>query len=296
MTDAPQDPTPATELSESDAATLFNTLLTPEPEKKPERPRDATGKFVPAKEPEAPADPAPEEPVVEEEEAPPEVRMMKVKVDGVEMEMPEDEVRNGYSRTADYTRKTQGLAEERKKFVEQELEPVRQERAKYAALLVQMEDAVEALLPSREPDWGALRNTVTPEQFTQEWDQWRANSKRAEQIRTEQGRIADLHDKDERQRLTAQLAVEQEKLKAALPEWADAEKGKVLREDVVAYAKSLGWSDDDLAQVYDHRLLVLLNNARLWHQHLQSTPKVEDSNDRYVVGTNRIVNSEWKTF
>lgn len=40
----------------------------------------------------------------------------KVKVDGEELEVGLDELLNGYSRTADYTRKTQALAEERERF------------------------------------------------------------------------------------------------------------------------------------------------------------------------------------
>jgi hypothetical protein len=48
---------------------------------------------------------------IEEEPEPtePEPRKLRVKVDGEELELPEDEVVKGYSRTADYTRKTQKL-------------------------------------------------------------------------------------------------------------------------------------------------------------------------------------------
>ena len=49
-----------------------------------------------------------------EEESQPQVRTFKVKVDGEEVEVPEDELLKGYSRTQDYTRKTQQLAEQRK--------------------------------------------------------------------------------------------------------------------------------------------------------------------------------------
>ena len=67
------------------------------------------------------------EEVEEEEESQPTVRTFKVKVDGEEVEVPEDELLKGYSRTQDYTRKTQQLAEQRK-AAESEFEQVRKER------------------------------------------------------------------------------------------------------------------------------------------------------------------------
>jgi len=57
-----------------------------------------------------------------------------VKVDGKEVEVTLDELQKGYSRTQDYTRKTQQIAEIRKQ-VEAETEAVRAERAQYAQML-----------------------------------------------------------------------------------------------------------------------------------------------------------------
>jgi len=223
----------------------------------------------------------PEEPEEDGEElTPAEIRKLKVKVDGIEQELPEDEVVKGYSRQADYTRKTQELAEQRRKFVESELEPVRQERQVYAERLAQMAEAIEALVPTREPDWQTLRNQVSPEEFTQAFADWRANAQRLGKVQAEQARVWDLQQKDDTTRLQAMLAVENEKMLAALPEMADAEKGKALKDDLVSYAKSLQFTDDDLAQVYDHRLLVLLDKARRWDQTQQRKPKVEEKIDR----------------
>ena len=56
-----------------------------------------------------------------------------VKVDGKEVEVTLDELQKGYSRTQDYTRKTQQIAEIRKQ-VEVETEAVRAERAEYAQM------------------------------------------------------------------------------------------------------------------------------------------------------------------
>ena len=60
----------------------------------------------------------------EEQEQP---QVFSVKVDGKEVEVTLDELQKGYSRTQDYTRKTQQIAEARKQ-TEAELQAVRAER------------------------------------------------------------------------------------------------------------------------------------------------------------------------
>jgi hypothetical protein len=307
------DLAPEADGSVHDAAAQINALFAPTPTESvapsAERPRGPDGKFLPAKPkdddpiPLTPADgsedpdnPAPqEEPEVAEQEEPEEqeqdepeekpakpVPTVKVKVDGIEQELPLDEVAKGYSRTADYTRKTQALAEERKRFEAEEREPVRQERAVYAERLAQLEDAVQSLLPDREPDWAELRNSLTPDQFTQAFADWRSQAQRMEKIRGERERVAALQEAESNRLMQARLVEEHEKLKAALPEFADPEKGKALKDDLIAYAKSLGYADDDLAQVTDHRVLLMLNKARKYDESQLRRPKLEDKVDRVL--------------
>jgi hypothetical protein len=73
---------------------------------------------------------------------------------------------------------------------------------------------------------------------------------------------------------------EKERLEGAIPDLKDPEKGKVLRQDLMDYAKSVGFTDDDLAAVEDHRPLVLLHKARLWDEYQRNRPKVEEKVDR----------------
>ena len=59
-----------------------------------------------------------------------------VKVDGKDVEVTLEELMNGYSRQADYTRKSQVLAEQRQK-AQEELEATQQERQRYLSQLEQ---------------------------------------------------------------------------------------------------------------------------------------------------------------
>ena len=60
-----------------------------------------------------------------------------IKVNGVDVEVTLDELQQGYSRTADYTRKTKVLSEQRKK-ADEELAATQQERQRYLSQLEQL--------------------------------------------------------------------------------------------------------------------------------------------------------------
>jgi len=271
-----------------------------------DRPRGPDGKFlkkqpeddgeVPIDDPDAPAKPALEgddnppadEVPADEEEAdepapkgPPPIKV-RVKVDGIEQELPLDEVTKGYSRTADYTRKTQALAEEKRKFEQEELAPVRQERQVYAERLDALHQAIQALLPETEPDWNEVRTRTTPEEFTQAFAEWQSQQQRLGKIRAEQTRMRELAESDYQRMLNAKLADEHEKLKAALPEFADAEKGKALKDDLISYLKSdrYKFTDEDLGGVTDHRLLVMADKARRYDEAQLRKPKIDAKIDR----------------
>jgi hypothetical protein len=280
------------EMDSHDAAALLDKITAePEPKKGPAK-DPATGKFVKAKAPETPEgseeEPEAEEAEVEEEEpetlAEAEVRKLKVKLDGMEQEVPEEEVVRGYQRQADYTKKTQELAETRKRFEAEELAPVREERRYYAENLQRLTEALEAIAPSQEPDWESLAHQLTPEDFSKQFTGWKANRDRVEKVQAEHARVLALHEQQESRDRAARLRQEQEKLEAAIPELKDPEKGKGLREDLMAYANSIGFTDDELGGVEDHRALVILNKARLYDESLKRRPTVEAKVEKAIAG------------
>ena len=88
------------------------------------------------------------------EEAPQPGQTFRVRVDGEEVDVPLDELLKGYSRTADYTRKTQAIAEARKQ-AQQESALAREERQRYAQTLAALEGTLKSLQPP-EVDWERL--------------------------------------------------------------------------------------------------------------------------------------------
>lgn len=194
-----------------------------------------------------------------EEEQP---QTFTVKVDGKDVSVTLEELQKGYSRTQDYTRKTQQIAEVRKQ-VEAETQAVRAERAQYAQLL----GALQAQLQATEPqvDLDRLYNE-DPIEWVRQKEILRERQEKAYAIQAEQQRLAQLSRQEQQQAMEQQLIAQKDALLAALPEWKDPKKAKAEKALVVETAKSVGFTEDDLKQVYDHRLVLLLRKAGLYDQ------------------------------
>lgn len=200
-----------------------------------------------------------EEEEQEEQEQP---QTFTVKVDGKEVSVTLDELQKGYSRTQDYTRKTQQIAEVRKQ-VEQETYAVRAEREQYAQLL----GALQTQLQSSEPQIDLERlYQEDPIEWVRQNEVMRQRQEKLGAIQSEQQRLSQVAQYEQQRAMEAQLASQQEALLAALPEWKDSKKAKAEKALVIESAKAAGFSDEDLKSVYDHRLVLLLRKAALFDQ------------------------------
>ena len=200
-----------------------------------------------------------EEEESEEQEQP---QTFTVKVDGKEVAVTLDELQKGYSRTQDYTRKTQQIAEVRKQ-VEAETQAVRAERGQYAQLL----GALQAQLQASEPqvDLDRLYNE-DPIEWVRQKEVLRERQEKAYAIQAEQQRLYQLSQQEQQQSMQQHLESQKDALLAALPEWKDPKKAKLEKAMLIESAKSAGFSDEDLKSVYDHRLVLLLRKAALFDQ------------------------------
>jgi hypothetical protein len=178
-----------------------------------------------------------------------------VKIDGKDVQIPLKEALDGYQRQADYTRKTQALAAERNQFYG-EVEALRQERAVYAQLL----PALQAQLQSQEPDWQTLKDQ-DPLGYAIKREEWRELQERNAAIQAEQARIAQMSQIDQQRALQGYVHNEFQRLVAAKPEWADEGTRRKALGEVKEYAKTIGFTDEELAQAYDHRAILAMHKA-----------------------------------
>lgn len=184
----------------------------------------------------------------------------KVKVGKEELEVPLDELLKGYSRTADYTRKTQEIAETRK-AVEAERQKI-EEAARLRDTYAERLNVIEQMLSQGEKaeDLAALKET-DPIGYAVKVAEQTEREKQLAAVRAEQQRIAQQQQSEQQERLQAHLQAEAAKLQEAIPEMADPVKGQTIKTDIRNYAKKIGFSDQELAQVYDSRAVTALYKA-----------------------------------
>jgi hypothetical protein len=218
-----------------------------------------------------------------QEEETEEPQRFKVKVDNEELEVTLEELQQGYSRTKDYTKKTQALAETRKAVEADKarIEEAKQLRDTYAQRL----EVIEKLLAQDqgEENLAELREN-DPIGYAIKIAERSEKEKQLQAVRAEKQKIAQQQESDRQQALQGHLQQEAVKLREMIPEFRDEAKAEIARKDIRTYAKSVGFSDEELSQVYDSRAVKTLYNAMMYEKlmkgktdavkKVQSAPKV----------------------
>ena len=233
----------------------------------PEQPEGQAAEPVEEEQVEAQAEDAEPEVQEEVEEKP----RYRVKIDNEELEVDLDELIQGYSRTSDYTRKTQTLAEQRK-AVEAERARI-DEAAKLRDTYAERLQVIEQMLTQPEEDISGLKDT-DPIGYAVKMAEKVEREKQLNAVREERQKVLAQQQADQQQRLSQHLAQESERLKAAIPDLADEVKGEVVRKEIRSFAKSIGFSDQELSQVYDHRAVLTLYKAMQYDKLQKGKPAV----------------------
>jgi len=190
-----------------------------------------------------------------QEEGVQEPQRFRVKVDNEELEVDLDELIKGYSRTSDYTKKTQTLAEQRK-AVEAERQKI-EEAAKLRDTYAQRLQVIEQMLEQPEEDISALKDQ-DPIGYAVKMAEKMERDRQLQAVRAERESVQAKQASEQNERLRSHINQETERLKAAIPDLGDDVKGEIIRRDIRNYAKSIGWTDQELSQVYDHRAVLSL--------------------------------------
>lgn len=195
----------------------------------------------------------------------------KAKVGGEEVEVELDELINGYQRSKDYTQKSQALAEQRKAMDAERghLEQVKQERMAYAQKLKALDSFLSQ--QNRGEDLEVLKET-DPIGYAVKVAEQSQREKQLAVVRAEQQRIAQQQQAEQQQDLQNHLKSESEKLASVIPE-LNTPKGDAIRKEIREYAKSVGWSDQELSSVYDHRAVLTLYKAMKFEQLQKGKPE-----------------------
>ena len=242
--------------SVSGAANAFMSFLEPQAEEAKAQPEPSEAEYSAESEEQ---DVSAEE-AESQEEVVEELPKYRVKVSGEEVEVSLDELLNGYSRTADYQKKTQSLAEQRK-AVEADRVKI-DEAAKTRETYAQRLQVIEQLLQQQDQgqDLASLKSE-DPIAYAVAMGEKMERDKQLQAVQIERQRVQQEQQSHQQAQLQKHIQAEQAKLVEAIPEFKDDVKAEVIRRDIRNYAKAQGFSDQELSQVYDSRAVLALYKA-----------------------------------
>lgn len=223
-----------------------------------------------------------------DEEVDPAKQLHTVKIDGKDEQVTLEELKNGYQRQADYTRKTMAVAQERNQL-QQEYSQVQQERAQYSELLTVLAGQLQEQL-GQEPDWDALYNE-NPLEYVRQKDLFRERQEQLEAANSERQRLAHLQMMEEAARLTAKVKEGRAKLSELVPAWRDEKAFDADKVKIREYGKKLGFTDAELDKAYDHRAVTLLWKAMRFDELRANRPQPKPRNPAPAIAKPNAPNS-----
>jgi len=192
----------------------------------------------------------------------------RVKAAGEEKEVTLDELIKSYQLGTDYTKKSQAVAEERK-AVEAEkarIEEARYLRDQYAERLQVIEQMLNQQPETENLDY--LKET-DPIGYAVKVAELSQREKQLAQVQAERQRIAQQQEQERQEQLGQVIQAEARKLAEAIPEYADPQKGEIARRELREFGQKLGFTEQELAGIYDSRQVLTLWKA-MQYDKLQS--------------------------
>lgn len=269
----------------------FNQMLVGEPEEQPE-PVEAEDSFEEEQEVESELSDDSDEvdefadEEADEEQSEGEGATYRVLVDGKEMQIPLDELLSGYQRGSSFTQKSQALADERNAFADQQT-ALGQERQTYASVLQQLRQQMES---AAQPniDWDTLERQ-DPLQYLKLKQMERDRGEQIQAVQEEQVRMQQLLQGQQSEELEKRLSQERTMVLEKIPEWSDSDLQADEQRKLLEYGKTLGFSDEELGQIYDHRALIALRDAWRYNK-LTNGEKVQAAKSK--IGSAKAGNKE----
>jgi hypothetical protein len=200
--------------------------------------------------------------------------------DGKTEEVTLGELKKGYLRESDYTKKTQALSLERT-----DLQKIRtdvdSERTSLKASIEAVGAFVKELIP-QEPtaaQWEELR-IADPARYAASREEWRSFKERLAGIGNALKTVQDGQKAEMERTMSETLKSERVKLAEAMPEWKDERVKKRDVADMVETAKAIGFTAEDVNNTVDHRLLVLLKKAAKYDRLMSAKSKLSEQRGR----------------
>lgn len=198
--------------------------------------------------------------------------MVKIKVNGKEEEVTLGEALRGYQRESDYTRSKMALADERRKYQD----VLGNEQARITHYLQSLDDwIVKASAAVQNPgvDLDRLRQEDVTE-YLRVKDEMQEREQKLLEAVNRKNQLADEQRQMGLAQLSAYVQTQREQLPELIPEWKDSALAEKERGDLSSYLIGDGFTQEEIAQAYDARLIKMARKAMLYDRLQASKPGV----------------------
>lgn len=207
-----------------------------------------------------------------EEQQPEKEQLFPVVIDGQERRVTLEELQAGFQRHADYTRKTQEAAEQRRQ-AESEAQAARTLRDQYAQQLGQLKQLLSQ--PEKKPDFPWDTDPVQAARMAHDWNE-RQEQRRAAaaEVATEEQKLREQQAAEQRKLQETAIAEARARLPIVIPEWRDEQVAAREKQAVLAYAQKVGFSPQEIQGATDPRAIAVLRKAHLYDELMAKKPIV----------------------
>jgi hypothetical protein len=195
------------------------------------------------------------------------------KIDGKEMQVPLADVLKSYqleghvnNKSIEVSNQKAALEQERQQWQQATQQALHQHQAMGNLALQMLNHDYQKI------DWNSLR-VNNPAEFAALQTEF---GQRQQQIQgfLQQVDQAKQHETIQQQQARQQaLAQENDKLLSARSEWRDPQAFSKARDQIAQYARSVGFQDAELSQIFDHRIMLVLDDAARYRALQAATPQ-----------------------
>jgi hypothetical protein len=196
------------------------------------------------------------------------------KIDGIEKQVPLAEVMKSYQLEGHVNNKSIELSNQRVAF-EQEQQAIRtlaqqqiQQNRQLGDLAMQMLNADFGRV-----DWNTLR-VQNPAEYAALQAEYQNRQGQIQNYMGQMQQQAAHAEQQQQQALQQSLSAENERLLGLRPEWRDPQAFSEAKERMTKYARSAGFKDAELNQIFDHRYMVILDHAARYQELQAANPQV----------------------
>tara|TARA_R100001440_G_scaffold862_5_gene2848 strand:+ start:721 stop:1722 length:1002 start_codon:yes stop_codon:yes gene_type:complete len=215
-----------------------------------------------------------------------------VTVNGQMQKVNLDELKQGYSKGLDYTKKTMDLGDQRRSLetekdtISKEKDEVSKLREEYAKKLSVVEQNLQV---EDNIDWVKLAQD-DPSDYAIKKAEYDKKKDLQARIQKEQARVNEERKQEQEKVYQSFIQSENKKLIDKMPVFGDEKKVNKVMQDIGQFALKSGYTEQELNMLVDHRALITLYQAAKYDQLLQK----KGLQDKKVKTNTRMVTSEAK--